>query len=214
MMIEIFHESIRWANLPYTILLGLILFYWLLVILGGLDIDLGDLNFLSDVDTDLDGVVPKEAGWLGGVLQFLNLGQVPTMVVASFMTISLWSGSILLNHYWSIPSTLVLVILAIPNLLIAGVVTHFCARPFRRLFQELNREGEETLPISGRYGKVITSEVNDHFGQVEIETEGAPLVISARAPKGKSYAKGESVVVVNEIPDESSFLIKPLGIIK
>jgi hypothetical protein len=211
-MIEIFHESIRWANLPYTILLGLILFYWLLVILGALDIDLADFDFLSDVDTDLDGAVPTETGWLAGVLQFLNLGQVPTMIVASFMAISLWSGSILLNHYWSIPSSLVLIALSIPNLLIAGVVTHFCARPFRRLFQELNREGEETLPITGRYGKIITSEVNDHFGQVEIETEGAPLVISARAPEGKSYAKGESVVVVNEISSESSFLVKPLGI--
>lgn len=213
-MIEIFYESIRWANLPYTILLGFILLYWLLVILGALDIDLGDFDFLSDVDTELDGSVATEAGWLAGVLQFLNLGQVPTMIVVSFMTISLWAGSILFNHYWNIPSTLVLIVLFIPNLIIAAIVTHFCARPFRRLFQELNREGTETLPITGRYGKVITTEVNDHFGQVEIETEGAPLVISARAPEGKSYSKGESVVVVNEISNESSFLVKPLGIIE
>ena len=213
-MIEIFHESIRWGNLPYTLLLGLVLIYWLLVILGALDIDLGDFDFFGDVDTDLDTTIPTETGWLAGVLQFLNLGQVPTMIVVSFMTISLWAGSIILNHYWNIPSTWILMALSIPNLLIAGVITHFCARPFRRLFKELNREGEETLPITGRYGKVITSEVNNHFGQVEIETEGAPLVISARAPEGKIYPKGESVVVVNEIASESSFLVKPLGIIE
>lgn len=213
-MTEIFHESIRSANLPYTILLGGILLYWLLVILGALDIDLCDFDFLSDVDADFDTTVPSESGWLAGVLQFLNLGQVPTMIVASFMAISLWAGSVILNHYWTIPATWILVALVIPNLVISGVVTHFCARPFRRLFKELNREGDEQLPITGRYGKVITSEVNDHFGQVEIETEGAPLVISARAPAGKSYPKGESVVIVDELSSESSFRVKPLDLIE
>ena len=213
-MIEIFNESIRWVNLPYTILLGIVLLYWLLVILGALDIDLGDFDFFSDADTDLEGAIPNETGWLAGVLQFLNLGQVPTMIVASFMVISLWVGSIILNHYWTVPSTWILLFLVIPNLILAGVVTHFCARPFRLLFKELNREGEETLPMAGRYGKVIISEVNDRFGQVEIETEGAPLVISARALEGQTYAKGESVVIVEELPDVSSFRVKPLGIIE
>jgi len=211
-MTEIFQESIRSVNLPYTILLGFIVLYWLLVILGALDIDLGDFDFLSDVDTDLDTTLPGQSGWLAGVLQFLNLGQVPTMIIASFMGISLWTGSVVMNHYWTIPSSWIAIVLFLPNLLIAGVITHFCARPFRRLFRELNREGDQNLPMTGRYGKVITSEVNDHFGQVEIETEGAPIVISARASAGITYAKGESVVVVEELSSESSFRVKSLGI--
>lgn len=211
-MIELFQESIQWANLPYTAMLGLVLAYWLLVILGALDIDFGDFDIFPDVEPDLDAGVPSQAGWLAGVLQFLNLGQVPFMIVASFMVMSLWAGAMIANHYWHIPGLVLALLLFIPNFLVACIVTHFCARPFRKLFKELNRQGEEQLPITGRMGKVITSEVNDHFGQVEIQTEGAPIVISARTSSGESYTKGESVVVVEELESESSFRVKQLGI--
>lgn len=211
-MTEIMHESMRWVNMPYTVLLGMVLLYWLLVILGALDIDLGDFDLFSDVETDVDPEVVTEAGWLSGVLQFLNLGQVPTMIVASFLIVSLWTGSMILNYYWSFSAVWISFALFIPNFMLAGVVTHFCARPFARLFRELNHQGDEKLPMTGRIGKVITSEVNDHFGQVEIETEGAPLVISARAADGETYTKGDSVVVVEALDSESSYRVKFLGI--
>ena len=211
-MTEIMHESMLWVNMPYTALLGLVLLYWLLVILGALDINLGDFDLFSDIESDVDAEVVMEAGWLMGVLQFLNLGQVPTMIVASFLIVSLWTGSMILNHYWNVPATWISFFLFIPNFVLAGVVTHFCARPFARLFRELNHQGVEKLPMTGRIGKVITSEVNDHFGQVEIETGGAPLVISARAVDGETYTKGDSVVVVEALDSESSYRVKFLGI--
>jgi hypothetical protein len=211
-MTEIMHESMRWVNMPYTVLLAMVLLYWLLVILGALDIDFGDFDLFSDVEADLDAEVVTETGWLSGVLQFLNLGQVPTMIVASFLIVSLWTGSMILNYYLSISAVWISLALFVPNFIFAGVVTHFCARPFARLFKALNHQGAERLPMAGRIGKVITSEVNDHFGQVEIDTEGAPLVISARAAEGETYLKGESVVVVEALDSESSYRVKHLGI--
>ena len=211
-MTEIMHESMRWVNMPYTVLLAMVLLYWLLVILGALDIDFGDFDLFSDVETNVDAEGIPETGWLSGVLQFLNLGQVPTMIVASFLVVSLWAGSMILNYYWSISAVWISFALFIPNFILAGVLTHFCARPFARLFRELNHQGDENLPMTGRIGRVITSEVNEHFGQVEIETEGAPLVISARAADGEIYLKGESVVVVESLEEASSYRVKNLGI--
>src|SRR6185436_1713253 len=40
-MMEVFQESLRWANLPFTILLGAVLAYWTLVGIGFLHFDSG-----------------------------------------------------------------------------------------------------------------------------------------------------------------------------
>jgi len=44
-MIELFHESIRTVNLPYTVLFGLSAFYWILYLVGVFGSDLLDFDF-------------------------------------------------------------------------------------------------------------------------------------------------------------------------
>ena len=40
-MIEVLSESMRWANLPFTALLGAVVVYWLMVAAGFLSFDAG-----------------------------------------------------------------------------------------------------------------------------------------------------------------------------
>ena len=90
-MWEVLDASMAVVNLPYTVFLGLILLYWLAVIVGGLDLDL--FNVEIDADVDVDTNMDTAVSGLGGVglavLQFFHVGTVPLMLLLSFLSLRL-----------------------------------------------------------------------------------------------------------------------------
>ena len=74
-MIEFLQECILPVNLPLTILMGLVLSYWLMVIVGvlGLDVIDLDLDLDADVDLDLDTGVDAEVdgGLFGDAMRYI-----------------------------------------------------------------------------------------------------------------------------------------------
>ncbi|RMG67737.1 MAG: hypothetical protein D6722_12680, partial [Bacteroidetes bacterium] len=108
-MTELYELSISPPNLPYTILLGLMVVYWLTVIIGAIDLDFLDFDVDVDTDVDVDAEVDTEvevdgeadgaggvsgAGWFLTTASFFNLGSVPFMIFMSFLCLSLWVGSV------------------------------------------------------------------------------------------------------------------------
>ena len=73
-MTELIHVCTSWPTLVVTTLLGLVVLYWLCVILGALDFD------LFDFDVDLDGQPDSFLDWGMVGLKWFNLGEVPLMV--------------------------------------------------------------------------------------------------------------------------------------
>jgi hypothetical protein len=228
-MMEILSESVRLVNLPFTVLLGCVVLYWLLMGLGlvhfetGADVDVDadadvqvdtglDLHSDADLDihadTDIDAHVDADAdadahveggaepGLFASVFQFLNIGEVPLMVVLSIMTLCLWLGSMILNHYWGDASLMRGAMLLVPNLVLSCILTHLVTRPLRSFFRALNREYDEHLPIVGRTCRVLTGEANSEFGQAQIETKGAPILINVRTTGDAVLKKGETGLVV------------------
>ena len=53
-MSELIQAAIHWSTLPLTVMLGLVVFYWLLTILGAIDLDGFDFDFDTDTDIDAD----------------------------------------------------------------------------------------------------------------------------------------------------------------
>jgi len=131
---DFFRQICSGAMLPYTILLGVVVFYWLVVIAGFLDIDVLDfLGFGLDgaaegaaeaateaaaeaaaegaaeamtdgIDGSLDALDGSE-GLLNSVLGFLNLGRVPVTIIFSFIVLQMWVMAYLFN--WLISPRLV-----------------------------------------------------------------------------------------------------------
>ena len=81
----------------------------------------------------------------------------------------------------------------------------------KKLFNTLNREYEEHKPVVGRACTIITSEVNDNFGQAQIETNGAPLIINVRTYGGNVLLKGESALVIREDKETQLFTVAKLS---
>jgi hypothetical protein len=198
-MLEVFQEAVSPVNLPLTIVLGALIGYWLLVMVGMFDLG-------GDSPEMLDGQ-EVFGGWFSSLANFLNVGEVPSMLVATLLVMSLWTISMVMNHYLNDGSLALAALLLIPNLAVSLYITHLVTKPFRALFRKLNHQGEEHLPLIGRTCVIATSEVNDHFGQAIIETKGAPLLIHARTADGSVLRKGDTALIINKDLEKHTFTV-------
>lgn len=201
-MLELLAEALRPINLAFTILLGFVALYWVMVSLGALGLDLvGD----SDLDGDVDG------SWLASVLGFINIGEVPVTIVLSFLTLFAWVLSILTNYYLTAGSLLLGLAAIIPIVFVSAVATRYCTMPFKSLIRAMNREGEEHLPVVGRTCQITTTEANAQFGQALIETKGAPIVINVRISEGTPLARGSTGLVVRQDSEKDVYYVVPIS---
>lgn len=223
-MFEFLFEAFRPVNLLFTAMLGLITFYWILVSLGALDFDsepaldaghAGDLHVEAQAEAGHPTDLPHDAGsgLMGAfksVLQFLNFGDVPSMIVVSIMVLSLWTFSMIGNHYFNDGSILRGLVLLAPNLVLTAIITKAATMPLKKLFNSLNREYEQHQPVVGRTCTIMTSEVTDRFGQAQIDTSGAPLLINVRTYGDATFARGETALIIKEDKESNLFTVAKL----
>lgn len=213
-MIEFLTASIALVNLPFTVLLVLVILYWICVILGAIDIELFDIDMDHDVDmggdVDMDGDVDvdQSGGFLHSFFDMMNIGEVPAMVVISVMVLSCWCISMLANYYLNSGNSLLIGVgIIIPNLIVSLFVAALFTRPLRKVFKTLDND-EQHQKILLRVGEVTTSEVNDTFGQLEIKTKGAPVVINVRTTDGIILKKGDKAIVYEEDKEKGIYFIE------
>ena len=219
-MIEFITAAFALPNVLFTSLLLVCGLYWIMVILGVLDvdvfhIDLGDGGFDADADVDVDSGVDAggfEPGVIHSILHFFYLGEVPTMLLVSVMVLSLWTFSMLGNHYLN-PQGSVAMMVAIffGDLAISTLVLRFVAFPLRKLYILLNKDYNAPSDVVGQACRVVTTQVtNEKMGQVEVPTKGAPILLNALACDVRVFQRGESAVVVKKDGDKGIYLIAPM----
>jgi hypothetical protein len=226
-MSELLTESIRWVNLPFTVLLGIVVVYWLFVAIGFADSgfhgdsggDLGGFHKELDLNKELGtdgGAIHKEAGgghdvgWFGHTLTFLNVGAVPLTFVVSVLALCLWTGSLLINRYLTGGSPLLALAFLLPNLAASVVATKLITQPFRPLFRLLLREGPDETPVIGQRCKIVTSEATPDFGQAEVVTTGAPLLLNVRTMNDARMVRGDQAAIVRHDAERGIYYITPL----
>ena len=193
------------ACLPASIVLLLALLYWLLAIVAGLDWDLFDfdldLNSEPDLDTSLSvGLV---------VLRFLNIGRVPLVVWASVFAIAYWLVTLLLDRLADDPETRTSLFYAaqytVRNLAIGVLAAKVLTQPLRDKFEPVEPNRAEDL--IGRPCQITTSQVTSTFGQAQVPTEAAPLLLNVRV-RETPLAKGEPAVIVDFDPEKNVYFIE------
>ena len=223
-MLDFFYQNLRPVNLPFTALLGMVTVYWLLVLLGALDFDSEPSVDVShdvhvpgqvgahDVDHAAAHVDGHDLGAIKSLLQFLNFGNVPSMIVLSVLVVSMWAISLILNRMFNpFPGSILIALgLLVPNLIVAALITKAATTPLKHLFNAMNKEREEHQPVLGRTCTILTSEVTDRFGQAEIQTSGSPLVINVRTYGEATFSKGESALIIKEDKENNLYTVAKL----
>jgi len=223
---EIIHDAFLLYNFPLTFLVGLCVLYWLSVCLGLLDIgsldadvdiDAGvdlsaDLEAEVDVDAQHESHLPAGGGGLMAMLRFMNVHEVPLMVVLSFQFLFMWMFAMISNHYFNIGESFgIAALLMVGNLLVSAILTRIVTSPLRPLMRALKKDWDDVGSIIGCTGMVTTSEVTEKFGQVEIQRRGASTICTARIPEGgQALSKGDSALVIDFLADSQTCIVKRL----
>ncbi len=203
-MIEFFYTTVSLVNLPFTIFLGLLLLYWIAVIIGAADLEFFDAEWMPDLDVEDAG------GFMDSMLQLLGIGEIPIMVLISVMALSGWCFSILANYLFnSSQSLLIGAGLLIPNLFASLFITGSFARLVSKIFLGSgDKDEKEDQKIVFRVGIVTTGEVNSSFGQIQIQTKGAPITINARTSGDLVLNKGDKALVYEEDKDKGIYFVE------
>lgn len=191
----------QWPVLPFSVALCLVTLYWLLVIVGGIDMD--GIDFEFDIDPDSTGSI-TDLGFLG--LKWLNLGEVPLMVWLTVVAGASWLASMIFDRNLENPDSQQIIISIIRSLAIGVIAAKVVTNPLRG---KLRLKQPNTIEqMLGRTCRVITSSVTPEFGHGECAVEdGAPLRLNIRTLEG-AIDKGTEVEIIDYSPETSVYYVR------
>ncbi len=197
-MTELFEAAIHPFNLPFTVLVGLVVVYWLFVILGAIDMDMLHADWMPDIDLDnADGF---------SFLELLGIGNVPIMLVVSILAVFGWWFSIVANYFFNTGHVgWIALLLLIPNLLITVFLAGLVIRPLAKIFAAADKNTVQSVVY--RVGTVITSEVTPSFGQIEIENAGGPITVNVRTAGDLVLHKGDKALIFDEDKEKGIYYV-------
>jgi hypothetical protein len=224
-------------TIPGTIVLGVCAVYWLLLIAGAVDLDLGDVHIGMDghgadfghgggLDHGgLDhGGLDHAGGNHGGLghgghghggtswglvaLRFLNIGDVPLMIWLTAFSAGYVASSVLFDGTATGLSAGAFAVGVVRSGAIGLVAAKLLTQPLRGAFETV--EPNRAASLVGRTCVVTTSEVTDRFGQAKVEAEGAPLLLHVRGAAG-ALKKNDLAVIAAYDAERRVFLVEPVA---
>ena len=186
----------------FSFLLCVAVFYWLVVVLGGVDIDL----------LDADGVSKGgQTEGLAGLLSKLKLEGVPVTLVLTLLFFFAWFFSYfaelwLLRH---LPLGLLRyplgLVVAFAVLLPAALVSSVLCRPLRPLFHKM--EATSSKSVLGQTAVVRSAKVTPSHGEALLEDGGAGLILRVRADEVCGFKRGDRVVLLEYLKAEHAYRV-------
>ncbi|MCB1583641.1 MAG: DUF1449 family protein [Marinicella sp.] len=220
---ELFLQNITsFPVVVFTFLLAIICCYWILAMIGAVDIDMFDIDADIDVDVDVDADVnintdissDLDTEGLGGVMGFMvkwGLTGIPVTVIVSVLIATSWLICYLVVSLlyplipWGGFKYLIGVVLLIVSFLLSVPVTARLIRPFKKIF--VSHSAVKKPSLIGMECVVKTGKVNSQFGQAELEDGGAGMILDVRADEALNIRKGDLVILTAYNDDDGSFQV-------
>ena len=205
-MQEFVQAAFSTVNVPYTVLLIMVVAYWSLVMIGLVGVDMFDFDLDLDVDMDADMDIEVGGGLGGGLMSwlgFLNIGEVPIMFYASLVVLGMWITSMQVNHWIGNENGWIAVALVVPNFVFSVLFVKLLLEPIKRL----KKEQSHSSSLIGKVGVVKSLELTEKFGRCEIPTDTAPLIVNARTESGEVLQQGDPIVVVKHLAEEGFHIV-------
>jgi hypothetical protein len=187
----------------FSTLLGVVLIYWLLAVIGLVDIEHHGLH----LDVHAHGHAHADGDDLGavaGVAHVLGLHGVPLSVGISLLVLIAWTLSCLLPGAVGLPAG---AILGLASLSLAVPFTRLAVRPLRGLF--VTHAALHNASLVGETCKVLTGTVDERVGRAEVAQRGANLNIRVWAPAPNALQRGSLARIVAYDDAHARYRIEP-----
>ena len=204
-----FYQNIAsFPTLFFTFILALTTVYWLVAVLGVVDLDILDLDVPEgDAGTDTN----TGANALAGFLLKLGLNGVPLTVVISFLALFGWLICYFAVYFIFpvIPDGFLEYIVGLPILLgslyIAILITAQVIKPLKSFFDNMYKNTVKN--VLGQTAIVRSLRLDSNFGEVFLEDGGAGLIFKARTINNETFKKGDRVVLLEYIKEKHAYRI-------
>lgn len=203
-MRELINNALNGINIIPTVLLCLVLLYWINVIIGLIDLDLLDF----DIDVDLDA--GNDLSGFYALLAFLNVKELPFMLVFSVIVLNFWVLSMLIYLLPIVQGGFLNVLLMIGAIFISLLITKIVTTPLKGLFKKVHKEEESQMEeaVLGHMAVLLCDIKDDRLGQAEIKRDGASILINVKAEDEKdSFNKGEEVFIIKKDGEKDLYYV-------
>jgi hypothetical protein len=200
-----FYENVSsFPTVIFTFFLGLALLYWIVAVLGMVDIEIFDFDL---PEGDAAGSSPDV---LAGLMLRFGLQGVPVTVILSFIFLFGWLISYYLSHFflgWT--SGWMRLLVGLPVFIVAlvasALITSVILKPFKSLFK--NAKQQSAKDFVGRTVVVRTSRVDHEFGEANLDDGGAGMVIKVRSMSEDVFTRGDRVVLLNYVSETGVYQV-------
>lgn len=215
-MEQLLEVASQFPTIIYSTLLGIVVVYWLVGMLGLFDLDLSgdlDLDLDMDIDSDIEIDTDVSVGGLTGFMLTFGFVGVPFSLVFSILILMGWLISFYLQLYFLdwLPegwlyylvgtlSSIIVFMLAIP-------ITSILIRPLKGIF----KSAETTLSnnLVGKEAIISTKTISETFGQARLFNEGAEIILDVRCAPEHILKKGDKVLVLQYHKENHIYLVAP-----
>lgn len=198
-MLGFLDAAVAFPTALFTVLMGVVSFYWLLALVG-----------LVEFDSDLD--LPDLSS-LAGLMAVVGLHGVPFSIVASLLILISWTLSCL-GAMWLLPllpgadafyvgGTL----MALASVSLAVPVAARIVSPMRGLF--VTHAAVSNTSLVGQRCKVLTMTVDERTGRAEVPQVGASINIKVWATTPNLLVRGSNARVVSYDEKKAGYCIEP-----
>lgn len=185
------------SNGIMTVLTGLSLLYWVFGFLSGDGLDTDgtfEMGDVSDASAESDG----DASFGTKVLEYINVGKVPVMVIVTLSKfigwiITLFSSLFLGLASWGLWSVLIL----IPVFMLTFFIMHYITKPLVKIYKNLGYNGEEAHDYLGRIGVLKSTVEHDRIGILEVVIQKDVIRLNVKSHLGKRLEYGSEVMIIN-----------------
>jgi hypothetical protein len=218
------------VNITLTVLLVILILYWLATMITGLDFDL-DIDVELDVDVDLDPGIEggnmdfqdvanaevdrehvvnkrtRKLKWWQVFLIYFNFVGLPFMFTFTFWIFLWWMISItttsITGSYDNSFGFIIVMAAFIPALILTKAVT----TPFKSFFKHLNKDGDIAVDFLGRKALLLSSISGDKLGNAEVIADGNVMSVYVKSLDGSALSFRESVLIIKQSDDKNFFLV-------
>lgn len=189
----------------FTFFLLLFMLFWLIAVLGFVEIDALDL---PDIDLDTDHATPDA---ISGLIMKFGLHGVPITITLSILSLLGWFISYYAIYFLGgfLGDGLIRfvygLVVFISTLYVAAKLTSIIIRPLKPLFKKMEQSTEKL--VLGQTAVVRTSRVDNSFGEAILEDGGAGLILKIRSTNDDKFKKNDRVVLLEYVKDQNAYRV-------
>lgn len=223
------------VNVVLSVLLIILILYWIVTMLSGLDFDPDfdiDLEIEAEVEIEADSGIEggnmdfedisnteinqedvlgkrrKPLKWWQIFLIYFNFVGLPFMFTFTFWIFVWWFITAITTALTQTYDNALGFAIMLIAILPALIVTKMLTTPFKSFFKNLNKDGDAPLDYLGRKATLLSSISGDKMGNAEVYINGDSLSIYVKSLTGEPLTYGASILIIKRSADRNYYLVQ------